>query len=277
MPEYVRTPADDTHLPASSTAKVPPASASTLVALQRRAGNRAVVLVVARRVVEIESFDLTSLRTGIMAGAPCPVEVLKQVRSRMHIEEITIACGMTETAPLSTQPSVDDPVEKRVTTVGRVHPHVEVKIVDPKTGATVPRGTPGEQCTRGYGAMIGYWNDASGTAAAIDADGWMHSGDLAVMDDEGYLSTVGRIKDMIIRGGENIYPREVEEFLYRLPEIDQVEVIGVPSERYGEEVMAWVRLRDGVSVIEADLVAACRGRIATYKSRATGSSSSPSR
>ena len=214
---------------------------------------------------DLERFDLTSLRTGIMAGAPCPVEVMKQVRSRMHLEEITIACGMTETAPLSTQTSVDDPVEKRVTTVGRVHPHVEVKIVDPATGATVPRGTPGEQCTRGYSVMLGYWEDPDATAKAIDADGWMHSGDLAVMDNEGYVSIVGRIKDMIIRGGENIYPREVEEFLYGLPEIDLVEVIGVPSERYGEEVMAWVRLRDGASVTAEDLIAACRGRIATYK------------
>jgi fatty-acyl-CoA synthase len=214
---------------------------------------------------DVEPFDLASLRTGIMAGAPCPVEVMKQVRSRLHIEEITIACGMTETSPLSTQTSVDDPVEKRVTTVGRVHPHVEVKIVDPQTGATVPRGTSGEQCTRGYGVMLGYWDDAEATAKAIDADGWMHSGDLAMMDDEGYVSIVGRIKDMIIRGGENIYPREVEEFLYRRPEIDQVEVIGVPSERYGEEVMAWVRPREGVAVTAEDLIAACRGRIATYK------------
>jgi fatty-acyl-CoA synthase len=214
---------------------------------------------------ELESFDLTSLRTGIMAGAPCPVEVMSQVRSRLHIEEITIACGMTETAPLSTQTSVDDPVSKRVTTVGRVHPHVEVKIVEPCNGAIVPRGTPGEQCTRGYGVMLGYWDDVQATSKAIDADGWMHTGDLAVMDDEGYVSIVGRIKDMIIRGGENIYPREVEEFLYRLPEIDQVEVIGVPSERYGEEVMAWVRLRPGVTATPDDLVAACRGRIATYK------------
>jgi fatty-acyl-CoA synthase len=214
---------------------------------------------------DLASFDLTSLRTGIMAGAPCPVEVMNQVRSRMHLEEITIGCGMTETAPLSTQTSVDDPVHKRVTTVGRVHPHVEVKIVDPATGATVPRGTAGEQCTRGYSVMLGYWDDARASAEAIDADGWMHSGDLAVMDDEGYVSIVGRIKDMIIRGGENIYPREVEEFLYRLPEIDQVEVIGVPSERYGEEVMAWVRLRDGVTVTAEQLIAACRGRIATYK------------
>jgi fatty-acyl-CoA synthase len=172
---------------------------------------------------DVESFDLTSLRTGIMAGAPCPVEVR------------------------------------------RVHPHVEVKIVDPKTGATHPRGVAGEQCTRGYGVMLGYWDDDEATSKAIDTDGWMHSGDLAVMDDEGSVSIVGRIKDMIIRGGEKIYLREVEEFLYRLPEIDQVEVIGVPSERYGEEVMAWVRIRDGLGVTEHDLVAACRGRIATYK------------
>ena len=213
----------------------------------------------------LDTFDLATLRTGIMAGAPCPVEVMKQVRSRLNIEEITIACGMTETSPLSTQTSVDDPVEKRVTTVGRVHPRVEVKIVDPATGASVPRGVAGEQCTRGYSVMLGYWDDLEATSKAIDAEGWMHSGDLAVMDDDGYVSIVGRIKDMIIRGGENIYPREVEEFLYRLPEIDQVEVIGVPSERYGEEVMAWVRLREGVTVTSEELIAACRGRIATYK------------
>jgi len=213
----------------------------------------------------LDTFDLATLRTGIMAGAPCPVEVMKQVRSRLHMEEITIGCGMTETSPLSTQTSVDDPVEKRVTTVGRVHPRVEVKIVDPATGASVPRGVAGEQCTRGYSVMLGYWDDLEATSKAIDAEGWMHSGDLAVMDDDGYVSIVGRIKDMIIRGGENIYPREVEEFLYRLPEIDQVEVIGVPSERYGEEVMAWVRLREGVNVTSEELIAACRGRIATYK------------
>jgi fatty-acyl-CoA synthase len=214
---------------------------------------------------ELESFDLTSLRTGIMGGAPCPIEVMKQVRSRLNIAQITIGCGMTETAPLSTQTSVDDPVDKRVETVGRVHPHVEVKIVDPKTGATVDRGQPGEQCTRGYSVMLGYWDDPEATSRAIDADGWMHTGDLAVMDDEGYVGIVGRIKDMIIRGGENIYPRELEEFLYGLPQIDQVEVIGVPSERYGEEVMAWVRLRAGVTATAEDLIAACRGRIATYK------------
>jgi fatty-acyl-CoA synthase len=213
----------------------------------------------------LEAFDLTSLRTGIMAGAPCPVEVMRQVRSSMHMEQVTIACGMTETAPLSTQTAVDDPVEKRVSTVGRVQAHVEIKVIDPTTGATVARGVHGEQCTRGYGVMLGYWDDAAATAAAIDADGWMHTGDLAVMDDAGYLQIVGRIKDMIIRGGENIYPREVEEFIYRLPEIEQVEVIGVPSNRYGEEVMAWVRLRDGAHATGDDLAAACRGRIATYK------------
>jgi fatty-acyl-CoA synthase len=209
--------------------------------------------------------DLSSLRTGIMAGAPCPVEVMAQVRSRMHMDEVTIACGMTETGPLSTQTAVDDPVDKRIATVGRVHPHVEVKIVDPATGATVPRGTPGEQCTRGYGVMPGYWDDDEATQRAIDADGWMHTGDLAVMDDDGYVSIVGRIKDLIIRGGENISPREVEEVLYGLPEISAAEVIGVPSARYGEEVMAWVRLRDGAVATADDLAAACAGRLAKYK------------
>jgi fatty-acyl-CoA synthase len=214
---------------------------------------------------ELETFDLTSLRTGIMAGAPCPVEVIKQVRARMHMEQITIGCGMTETAPVATQIHVDDPDDKRLTTVGRPHPHVEVKIIDPSSGETVPRGTPGEQCTRGYNVMLGYWNDPEATAKAIDGDGWMHTGDLAVMDDDRYVSIVGRIKDMIIRGGENIYPREAEEFLYTLPQIDLVEVIGVPSERYGEELMAWVRLREGTKATAEALTAACRGRIATYK------------
>jgi fatty-acyl-CoA synthase len=209
--------------------------------------------------------DLSSLRTGIMAGAPCPVEVMNQVRSRMHMDEVTIACGMTETAPLSTQTAVDDDVEKRVTTVGRVHPHVEIKIVDPETGATLPRGTPGEQCTRGYSVMLGYWDDEHATRQAIDADGWMHSGDLAIMDDEGYLKIVGRIKDMLIRGGENIYPREVEEFLLTIPEVSDAYVIGVPSAHYGEEVMAWVKLRAGIALSPEALTAACRGRIATYK------------
>ena len=210
-------------------------------------------------------FDLSSLRTGIMAGAPCPVEVMNAVRARMHMDEVTIACGMTETAPLSTQTAVDDEVEKRVSTVGRVHPHVEIKIVDPETGEIVPRGTPGEQCTRGYSVMLGYWNDERATDEAIDADGWMHSGDLATMDDDGYLKIVGRIKDMLIRGGENIYPREVEEFLLTIPEVSDAYVIGVPSERYGEEVMAWVKLRAGSILSPEELTAACRGRIATYK------------
>ncbi len=212
-----------------------------------------------------DRFDLSSLRTGIMAGAPCPVEVMVEVRSRMHIDEVTIACGMTETGPLSTQTAVDDPVDKRIATVGRAHPHVEVKIVDPATGATVPRGTPGEQCTRGYGVMPGYWEDDEATRRAIDAGGWMHTGDLAVMDDDGYVSIVGRIKDLIIRGGENISPREIEEVLYGLPEVSAAEVIGVPSARYGEEVMAWVRLRDGVVATADDLAAACAGRLAKYK------------
>ena len=213
----------------------------------------------------IGAFDLSSLRTGIMAGAPCPVEVMSQVRSRMHMDEVTIGCGMTETAPLSTQTAVDDDVDKRVTTVGRVHPHVEVKIVDPETGATVPRGTPGEQCTRGYSVMLGYWDDERATREAIDEDGWMHSGDLATMDADGYVKVVGRIKDMLIRGGENIYPREVEEFLVSIPEVSDAYVIGVPSARYGEEVMAWVKLRDGSVMGPEELTAACRGRIATYK------------
>jgi fatty-acyl-CoA synthase len=227
---------------------------------------------------ELDACDLTSLRTGIMAGAPCPVEVIKQARIRMHMPQITIGCGMTETAPVATQIHVDDPDEKRLTTVGRAHPHVEVKVVDPVTGSTVPRGTAGEQCTRGYNVMLGYWNDPAATSKAIDGNRWMHTGDLAVMDDDGYISIVGRIKDMIIRGGENIYPREVEEFLYTLPEIDLVEVIGVPSERYGEEVMAWVRLREGTEAAPEELIAARRpGESPATRSRATGSSSTPSR
>jgi fatty-acyl-CoA synthase len=210
-------------------------------------------------------FDLSSLRTGIMAGAPCPVEVMNKVRTLMHMDEVTIACGMTETAPLSTQTALDDDVDRRVSTVGRVHPHVEIKIVDPETGVTVARGEAGEQCTRGYNVMLGYWNDDDATREAIDADGWMHTGDLATMDDEGYLKIVGRIKDMLIRGGENIYPREVEEFLLTIPEVSDAYVIGVPSEHYGEEVMAWVKLRAGSILSPEALTAACRGKIATYK------------
>jgi fatty-acyl-CoA synthase len=178
---------------------------------------------------------------------------------------VAIVCGMTETSPVSTQTGPDDPLAKRVGTVGRVHPHVEVKIVDPATGETVPRGRPGEQCTRGYSVMLGYWDDPRATAAAIDADGWMHSGDLAVMDADGYVSIVGRLKDMIIRGGENVYPREVEEFLHGLEDVADAHVIGVPSERYGEEVMAWIKPRAGASLSADRLAAACRGRIATYK------------
>jgi fatty-acyl-CoA synthase len=210
-------------------------------------------------------FDLSSLRTGIMGGAPCPVEVMKRVRSDMHMREVTIACGMTETSPLSTQTAVDDPVAKRVSTIGRAHPHVEVKIVDPDTGVTVPRGMPGEQCTRGYSVMLGYWGDDEATASAIDEDGWMHTGDLSTMDAEGYVNIVGRIKDMIIRGGENIYPREIEEFLLTVDGVSDAYVIGVPSERYGEEAMAWVKLREGAVLTGEGLEAACTGRIATYK------------
>jgi fatty-acyl-CoA synthase len=214
---------------------------------------------------DFERFDLSSLRTGMMGGAPCPVEVMQRVRGQMHMDEVTIVCGMTETSPVSTQTALDEPLEQRVTTVGRVHPHVEIKLVDPATGAIVPHGTPGEQCTRGYSVMLGYWDDEPATLQAIDDSGWMHTGDLAVMDDEGYVSIVGRMTDMIIRGGENIYPREIEEFLYRLPEISDAQVIGVPSERYGEEVMAWVKLREGATLSEEDLAAACRGRMARYK------------
>jgi fatty-acyl-CoA synthase len=214
---------------------------------------------------EFHRFDLSSLRTGIMAGSPCPVEVMKQTISAMHMGEVTIAYGMTETSPVSTQTSHDDSVDKRVGTVGRVHPHVEVKVVDPASGRTVPRGTPGELCTRGYSVMLGYWNDPERTAEAIDVARWMHTGDLAAMDDDGYLNIVGRIKDLIIRGGENVYPREVEEFLYTHPDVADVSVIGVPDTRYGEEIMAWIKVRPG-SELSADAVKAfCRERIAHFK------------
>ena len=214
---------------------------------------------------DLASYDLSSLRTGIMAGSPCPIEVMRQVVDQMNMREVTIAYGMTETSPVSTQTSADDPLEKRVTTVGRVHPHVEIRIVDPDTGEVVPRGTSGEFHTRGYSVMIGYWNDPERTCEAIDTDGWMHTGDLAVMDDEGYVNIVGRIKDMIIRGGENVYPREIEEYLYTHPDIADVQVIGVPDVRYGEEVMAWVQLRDGARTTEAGIKDYCRGTIAHYK------------
>jgi fatty-acyl-CoA synthase len=214
---------------------------------------------------DFASFDFSSLRTGIMAGSPCPVEVMKKVQAQMHMPEVTICYGMTETAPVSTQSATDDPLEKRVSTVGRVHPHVEIKVVDPTTRAVVPRGSSGELCTRGYSVMLGYWANPEATHEAIDAARWMHTGDLATMDEDGYLNIVGRIKDMIIRGGENIYPREIEEFLYSHPDVSDVQVIGVPSERYGEEVMAWVRLREGATATGDELDAYCRGRIATFK------------
>jgi fatty-acyl-CoA synthase len=210
-------------------------------------------------------FDFSTLRTGIMAGSPCPVEVMKRVQSRMCMREVTICYGMTETSPVSTQSATDDPLDKRVSTVGRVHPHVEIKIVDPATGAVVPRGERGELCTRGYCVMLGYWSNPEATREVIDAGRWMHTGDLATMDEDGYVNIVGRIKDMIIRGGENISPREIEEFLYGHPDIVDVQVVGVPSERYGEEVMAWVKLREGASVSGEQLTEHCRGRIATFK------------
>jgi len=215
---------------------------------------------------DFAGFDLSSLRTGIMAGSPCPVEVMRQVIDRMHMADVTICYGMTETSPVSTQTGADDPLDKRVGTVGQVHPHVEVCVVDPETGEVVPRGATGELCTRGYSVMLGYWDEPKRTAEAIDDEGWMHTGDLATMDDEGYLNIVGRIKDMVIRGGENVYPREIEEFLFTHPDIVDVQVIGVPDVRYGEEVMAWVKLREGAPALTADDVRAfCTGRIAHYK------------
>ena len=215
---------------------------------------------------DFESFDLGALRTGIMAGSPCPIKVMNQCIDQMNMEEVTICYGMTETSPVSTQTATDDPIDKRVGTVGRVHPHVEVKVVDPETGETVPRGTSGELCTRGYSVMIGYWNNEQRTADAIDASGWMHTGDLAEMDDEGYLNIVGRIKDMVVRGGENVYPREVEEFLYTHPKIRDVQVVGVPDEKFGEAIMAWVQLEDGAEELTVEEVKAfCDGKIARYK------------
>jgi fatty-acyl-CoA synthase len=212
-----------------------------------------------------DRYDLSSLRTGIMAGSPCPVEVMKQCVDKMHMSEVTICYGMTETSPVSTQTGADDPLDKRVGSVGRVHPHVEITIVDPEKELAVGYGEPGELCTRGYSVMIGYWNDGARTAEAIDDEGWMHTGDLAVMDVEGYVNIVGRIKDMIIRGGENVYPREVEEFLYTHPDIVDVQVIGVPDLKYGEEIMAWVRVREDATLTTEDLAAFCKGKIAHYK------------
>ncbi|MGN5391218.1 AMP-binding protein [Streptomyces sp. JL7001] len=213
-----------------------------------------------------DSYDLSGLRTGIMAGSPCPVEVMREVIERMGMTEVSICYGMTETSPVSTQTRADDSVERRVSTVGRVGPHLEVKVVDPQSGRTVPRGEPGELCTRGYSVMLGYWEEPERTAEAVDAARWMHTGDLAVMDDDGYLSITGRIKDMVIRGGENLYPREIEEFLHTHPDVLDVQVIGVPDPKYGEELMAWVRMREGAEPLTADAVRAyCAGRLAHFK------------
>jgi fatty-acyl-CoA synthase len=210
-------------------------------------------------------FDFGSLRTGIMAGSPCPVEVMKRVMSDMGIEEMSIAFGMTETSPVTTQTARIETVENRCATVGQVHPHVEIKIIDPSTGRTVERGQPGEFLARGYAVMQGYWNEPERTAEAIDSHRWMHTGDLATMDEDGYVRIVGRIKDMVIRGGENVYPREIEEFLYTHPAIADVQVIGVPDPRYGEELMAWVVLRPGASLSEDEVRAFCKGQIAHFK------------
>jgi fatty-acyl-CoA synthase len=215
---------------------------------------------------DFADYDLSSLRTGIMAGSPCPVEVMKQVIERMSMTEVSICYGMTETSPVSTQTRADDSLDRRVSTVGRVGPHLEVKVVDPETGRTVPRGAPGELCTRGYSVMLGYWEQPEKTAEAVDAAHWMHTGDLAVMDADGYLAITGRIKDMVIRGGENVYPREIEEFLYTHPDILDAQVIGVPDAKYGEELMVWVRLRPGAPALTAEsLREFCRGQLAHYK------------
>jgi fatty-acyl-CoA synthase len=214
---------------------------------------------------EFGRFDLSSLRTGIMAGSPCPVEVMRQAIDRMHLDEVTICYGMTETSPVSFQSHVTDDIDRRVSTVGSIHPWVESKLVDPATGQTVPRGTTGELCSRGYLVMLGYWNDPAATSAAIDQARWMHTGDLAVMRDDGYVNIVGRLKDMVIRGGENVYPREIEEFLYGHPKVADVQVIGVPDARYGEELCAWIKLRRGETATEDEIRDFCRGQIATFK------------
>ncbi len=213
---------------------------------------------------EFRQFDLSTLRTGIMAGAPCPVEVMKRVLADMHMRDVTIAYGMTETSPVSFQSGIDDPLDRRVSTIGKVHPHVQVKIVDTE-GVTVPRGVKGELCTRGYSVMLGYWNDLERTSESIDTAGWMHTGDLAVIDDEGYCNIVGRVKDLIIRGGENVYPREIEEFLYRHPKILDVAVFGVPDQRFGEQVGVWIKLKDGETADADEIRAFCHGQIAHYK------------
>ena len=214
---------------------------------------------------DFAGFDLASLRTGIMAGSPCPIEVMKRVQSEMNMGEVTIAYGMTETSPVSCQSSTDTPLDKRVSTVGLVQPHLEIKIIDPDSGRIVPVGERGEFCTKGYSVMHGYWEDAAKSHEAIDADGWMHTGDLATMDAEGYVNIVGRIKDMVIRGGENIYPREIEEFLYRHPQVQDVQVVGVPDQKYGEELCAWIIAKPGTKPTEDDIRAFCKGQIAHYK------------
>jgi fatty-acyl-CoA synthase len=213
----------------------------------------------------LKEFDLSTLRTGIMAGSPCPTEVMKRVVSDMHLSEITIAYGMTETSPVSCQSSTTTPLARRVSTVGMVQPHLEVKIIDPATGSITAPGVSGELCTRGYSVMHGYWGDPVKTAEAIDAEGWMHTGDLATMDTEGYVNIVGRIKDLVIRGGENVYPREIEEFLYRHPQIQDVQVVGVPDAKYGEELCAWIIVRPGQSLNEEQVRDFCKGQIAHYK------------
>ena len=213
---------------------------------------------------DFSNTDFSTLRTGIMAGAPCPVEVMKRVQREMHMEEVTIAYGMTETSPVSFQSDTDDPLDKRVSTVGRIMPHVQVKIID-ENGQVVPRGEKGELCTRGYSVMRGYWNEPEKTADSIDGGGWMHTGDLAILDEEGYCNIVGRVKDMIIRGGENIYPREIEEYLYRHPKIQDVAVFGVPDDRFGEAVAAWIQVREGESTDEEEIRKFCKGQIAHYK------------
>ncbi len=209
-------------------------------------------------------YDMSSLRTGIMAGSPCPIEVMKRVIDQMNMSQVTIAYGMTETSPVSTQSGVDDSLEHRVSTVGRVQPHVEIKIID-ADGNTVPRGVTGEFCTRGYSIMRGYWGDIAKTAEAVDGEGWMHTGDLATMDEDGYCNIVGRIKDMVIRGGENVYPREIEEFLYRHPKIKDVQVVGLPDKRFGEELCAWIVPRENETITEQDVRDFCKGQIAHYK------------
>jgi fatty-acyl-CoA synthase len=215
---------------------------------------------------DFSSYDLSSLRTGVMAGSICPVEVMKRCITDMHMSEVSIAYGMTETSPVSCQTRADDDLDRRTATIGRVHPHVEIKIVDPVTGETVERGETGEFCTRGYSVMLGYWDDPEKTAEAVDADGWMHTGDLAVMREDGYCNIVGRIKDMVIRGGENIYPREIEEFLYGHPDVEDVQVIGVPDEKYGEELCAWIKMKAGATPLDADAVRSyAAGRLAHYK------------